>query len=210
MKVAEVIGFGLAPKLLMNPYPLGGHEGYEFGISAEFLSLEPIANLGAGTTDQGEFTIYNFSVSKGLFKDIDVNIQFAPPFQEENIGSYGVSTKWNFWRAKDLPLLATLWVAGGGSQVQSLITSNLLQADVIFSMSIEELAMYFGFGQSRLSTRFTGGSESLTDDLESHLVDRNQFHNVFGLSVQVDRIFFAFQLDRYVESVYSAKVGYRF
>lgn len=208
--MTDVIGFGLAPKLLMNPYPLGGHEGYEFGVSAEFLSLEPIADLGSGSSDQGEFTIYNFSVSKGLYRDIDINFQFAPPFQEENIGSYGVSAKFKVWRAEKLPLFATFVLTGGGSQVQSLITSNLVQADLLVSMSIEEIAMYFGFGQSRLVTRFTGGADSLTDDLKSHTLNRDQFHNLFGLSVQVDRIFFAFQLDRYVESIYSTKIGYRF
>ncbi|MFP5518590.1 MAG: hypothetical protein ACLGGX_01700 [Bdellovibrionia bacterium] len=209
-QVAATLGYGLSTKLLSNPYPLGGYEGYEFGVSSEFISLKDLASLGGGSADKGEFTVYNLVFGKGLFYDIDLFVHFAPPFQQENIGVFGFQGRWKFWQSQELPLIASLIVAGGGSQIQSLISNSTVSSDLVVSMVTEDITVYFGGGLSRLITRFTGGPDGLTDDGESYQLDQDAFHSLFGLAVTYNRIYLAFQLDRYVESTYAAKIGYRF
>lgn len=208
--MARTLGFGLAGKILANPYPLGGYEGYEFGVSAEFISLDPVASLGAGSADKGDFTIYNLSFAKGIYRNVDIAIQFAPPFQQENISSYGVQGRWGFWESNYLPLVISAIVSGGGSNIQSLVTSNTISADLVVTMNMDDLALYFGGGQGRTITKFTGGSDGLNADSLTHQVDILESHSLFGVSVKVQRMFVAVQIDRYSETTYSAKIGYRY
>ena len=53
VEVVETIGLGAAPKILSNPYPLGGYDGFEVGYSIEFINVRDVNRLGCAVGSAG-------------------------------------------------------------------------------------------------------------------------------------------------------------
>lgn len=210
----STMGFGTAPKVLSNPYPLGGYEGWEVGMSSEFLSLQKVAGLGNApvgqTPSRGEFNFYNVSLSKGLFQNIDTALSFMPSLQGESIAGFGASLRWTFYESPYIPLALATNVYGGGVNVQSKLSSQTTGVDLLCTMAMEDLALYFGLGQAKVVGVFTGGSGGLTDNGETTKEGLSSSHSLFGLAFQLAKMQIAFQVDRYVDPIYGIKVGLRY
>lgn len=210
----EVLGYGTAPKLLSNPYPLGGYQGWEIGLSNEFLSLEEVAGLGTPPAGQvvskGEFNFYNLSFAKGLYKNIDTTLSFLPTLQGEGVSGFAAQVKWTFYESPNMPLTLATNLYGGSINIQSLLGVDSLGLDLICAMSMDDLAIYFGGGQTRVIGTFTGGANGITDDQDRHSLSLESMHTLFGLSFNVSKLLIAFQVDRYHEPVYGAKIGFRY
>lgn len=212
-ELLSILGFGTAPKIISNPYPLGGYDGWELGFSSEFLSLEEVPKLGSSSgkvVSKGEFNFYNLSITKGIFENIDTTISFMPSLQGEGVSGYGVSFRWMFYEAQNIPLALTTNLYGGGVNIQSLLGTNTLGIDVLCTMAMEDLALYFGAGQAKVTGVFTGGSAGLTDDFVRHTEGLSSGHSLFGLAFQASKALVAFQVDRYNEPVYGARIGWRY
>lgn len=210
----SILGFGTTPKLISNPYPLGGYKGWELGLSSEFLSMEEIAGLGVAPSGKvltkGDFNFYNLSFSKGLFENVDTTLSFLPSLQGEGVSGMGFQLRWAFYESPYMPMALSTNIYGGSVNIQSLLGSDSLGADLLCTMSLEDIALYFGFGYAKVIGHFTGGSSGITDDNERHVEAVSSSHSLFGLSFQVSKMLFAFQVDRYRDPVYGAKIGFRF
>lgn len=207
---AGILSFGSMMKLLSNPYPLGGYDGVEVGFASEYIPLENVAALGAKSDDKGEYNYYTISLGKGLFYNIDTFLQFTPLPQSEGMSSFGAQVRWGFYEAAFFPFSLSLVLNGGGSSFSSLINSTMLGADVVGVVDMNNVAVYFGVGQARSSTRFIGGANGLTDDGETHQVNLTKGHQLFGVHLKMDKFFVALEVDRYQEASYGGKLGMRF
>lgn len=210
----STMGFGTAPKVLSNPYPLGGYEGWEFGASSEFLSLQKVAGLGSApvgqTVSRGEFNFYNLSLSKGIYQNIDTALSFMPSLQGESIAGFGVSLRWTFYESPYIPLALATNIYGGGVNIQSKLSSQTTGIDLLCTMAMDDLALYFGVGQAKVVGVFTGGTGGLTDNGETTKEGLSSSHSLFGLAFQLSKMQIAFQVDRYVDPTYGLKVGLRY
>ncbi|MNL65433.1 hypothetical protein D3C87_1897620 [compost metagenome] len=83
-------------------------------------------------------------------------------------------------------------------------------ADLLATVNVGNVALYLGGGSVRAIGQFIGGANGVTDDGSTHQEDTRQEHMVFGLNVALSKMFIALEVDRYTDSVYSGKLGFRF
>lgn len=209
-RALQILGFGSASKVLGNPYPLGGYSGVEMGLSSEFIPVEDLASLGSKTTDKGEYNFYTLTFGKGLYHNVDTHVYFTPFGQSEKIQSFGAQVRWGFYEATFFPLALTGVLYGGGANFDNLINVSTLGVDVLATVVMENVSLYVGAGQIRAIGKFIGGAGGITNDQITVEEDILESHSVFGLSFDISKVFIALQIDRYSDSTYSGKIGYRF
>lgn len=209
-RALQILGFGSAAKVLDNPYPLGGYSGIELGLASEFIPVEDLASLGSKTTDKGEFNYQTLTMGKGLYYNVDMHIYFTPFGQNEKMQSYGAQIRWGFYEASFFPLSFTAMLYGGGANFTNLINITTLGLDVLATVAMDNVAVYAGVGQTRAIGKFIGGVGGITDTQETYEEDILEGHSLFGVSVDISKVFIALQIDRFTDSVYSGKIGYRF
>lgn len=232
VEVVETIGLGAAPKILSNPYPLGGYDGFEVGYSIEFINVRDVNRLGCAVgsagcanthvSDDDEFRFSRITVGKGLYHDIDIFFSFAPPVGNTNISDYGGSLRWAFYQAEFLPITFSAVLHGNRMNVQDEFVNENIGGEVMLGITVENFALYFGGGETWSKGTFTvqGASDPGTGTVspgdpaanETHTVSERtqETHMVVGLSVQYQNLFSAAEIDHYKDSVYSMKVGMRF
>jgi len=210
VRALEILGFGSTAKTLDNPYPLGGYSGVEIGISSEYIPIDDLASLGNGKGDDGEYNYYTVSIGKGLYYNIDVMVYATPFVQGEDISSFGAQLRWGFYEAQFFPLSLTALAYVGGANFSNLINVNTQGLDLLATVNVENIAIYFGAGKGRAIGTFVGGADGITADGQGNQVDLLGDHTVFGVNVNIQKMFVAMEIDRYVESTYAGKIGFRF
>lgn len=210
IRALEILGFGSVSKILDNPYPLGGYSGIEVGVTSEFIPIEDLASLGNKTTDKGEYNFSTLTFGKGLYYNIDTHIYFTPFVQDEKIQSYGAQLRWGFYEAGFFPLTLTAILYAGGANFSNLINVSSQGLDLVATVAMDNVAIYFGGGRVRAIGRFIGGTGGITDTQDTMEHDIVENHTVFGLNVDISKVFIALEIDRYTDSIYSGKLGYRF
>ncbi len=209
-RALEILGFGTSSKILDNPYPLGGYSGVEIGLSSEYIPIDDLAALGSTSNDKGEMSFYTLMIGKGLYYNVDIHFYFTPTVQNDDVSSFGGQFRWGFYEASFFPITFTTIAYAGGANFSNLINVATTGVDLVASVNIKNVALYFGGGRVRAIGRFIGGADGITDDNETHEQDLFENHTVFGVNVNVQKFFVAFEIDRYVDSVYSGKLGVRF
>ena len=240
LEIIRTLGLNAATKLLDNPYPLGGYSGFEIGISMEFIDIENIRQVGCapGTagclntaySDDTEWRFSRITIGKGVYKDIDIFFQFIPPVGGVRITDYGGALRWSFYQARFLPINVSAVVDFDQLNYEDSFINLNVGADIIVGVNVENFALYFGGGEVQATGRFIGDSQSNTtpanicgpnctaspgdpaiDPSTGTVTDHiSASHTVVGLSVHYDDLFAAAQVDRYLDAVYSFKVGMRF
>jgi hypothetical protein len=217
----EILGFGSASKILSNPYALGGHEGLDFGVSTEYIPVQDLSSLGDKSTRNRELNFYTLSISKGLFYNVDTTIQFTPAFQKEDVSSYGAQLRWGFYEFPFMPGGLSAVLHGSATNYGSFLDTRTTGTDLVATVVVENVALYFGFGEARSIGTFSGGlvtagkTESATDNCDPTSCkagneDIKENHTVFGINLAFSTFYASFEIDRYFLSTYSAKLGYRF
>lgn len=209
-RALQILGFGSAGKVLANPYPLGGYQGVEIGLSSEFIPAEDLAALGSKTTEKGEINYYILSFGKGIYYNLDTFLYFTPVLQSEKIQAFGGLFRWGFYEAAFFPLTLTAVLNMGGANFSNLINVNTFEVNLIATVVLDNVAIYFGGGQSRAIGKFIGGPDGITSNQETIEHDIKEGHTLFGINININKMFVAFEIDRYADSFYGGKLGYRF
>ncbi len=236
-EIVQTIGLGTAPKMLTNPYPLGGYSGFEIGYSVEFINVRDINRLGCqvgsagcankSISDDNEFKFSRISIGKGLYHDIDVFFSFAPPIAGSNIFDYGGAVRWAFYQAEFLPITFSAIAHANRMNVQDDFINQNIGLELMLGINVDNFSLYFGGGQIWAKGTFlvqtnktdpsdgTGnGTVSPNDPAANAEGTVNEYasgmHTVVGFSMQYQNLFSAAEIDHYTDSVYSIKVGTRF
>jgi hypothetical protein len=229
-EVVRILGISSSTKMLTTPYPLGGYDGFEFGVSLEIIDTEPLAKMGCSpgvgacpNTGDGphDFQLARFMVGKGLYNNLDLFLHFAPLTSTSNVSSYGGALRYAFFEAQFLPVSASAIVHVTHINVNDELDALTYGADLMFGVVTRDFSAYFGLGQVRAEGTFigaAGGSGSKVDPADPE-VDAytktvptrvTQTHSFVGVSWQLARLFIAGEIDRYPDPVYSARIGLRF
>lgn len=232
VEVLETIGLGASPKMLSNPYPLGGYSGFEVGYSVEFINVRDVNHLGCtpgplscpntGVSTDDEFRFSRITLGKGLYHDVDIFFSFAPPVGGTNISDYGGMARWAFYQAEFLPITFSAVLHGNRMNIQDEFVSQNIGAEMMLGISVENFSLYFGGGEVWSQGTFVvqgspdpgTGTVSPSDPANNGLntVTENvkETHMVVGMALQYQNLFGAGEIDHYRDSVYGAKVGMRF
>ncbi|WP_413586383.1 hypothetical protein [Bdellovibrio sp. HCB274] len=209
-RTLEILGFGSSSKILGDPYPLGGYSGVEVGVSSQFIPIGDLSTLGSGTQDKGEMSFYTLSLGKGLYYNIDAFVYFSPAIQTEEMQNFGGQVRWGFYEASFFPITFSTMVYAGGANFQNLINISTVGWDLIGTVNMENVALYFGGGRVRAQGTFIGGPAGITASGQTESRSIIDDHTFFGVNVEISKAFIALEVDRYADSVYSGKLGFRF
>lgn len=210
LRATEILALGTAPKILGNPYPLGGYSGIEFGLSAEFIPTEDLAELGGKSPNKDSFSYNTLMLGKGIHHNVDTFVYFTPLRQESGIQTYGAQLRWGFYESSYFPFALSMSLYAGGANFANLVNASSFGGDLLATVSVDRVAAYIGIGQVRGSAQFIGGSNGIT--AEGVTVEHSimKTHSLLGMSFSLSRFFAAVEINRYEDSFYGAKLGYRF
>jgi len=223
-KVTEILGLSSSVKVLGDPYPMGGYSGVEIGYAYEVVPAKEISNLGSMNGGDGETNYSLITIAKGLYNNLDVMGQFSPFSQAEGVANYGGQIRWSFFQARSLPLYMSLVSSINSVNFQDKISMLSQGNDLVAGFTAKDITLYMGVGVTRSIATFMGGetctnavppvctknAESITDSGKTVKEDISESHYLAGVNLKIDRVFLAMQMDRYTQSVFSAKLGYRF
>ncbi len=217
-EVVETLGYPTSGKFLSNPFPLGGHSGFEFGFSTEYVNTTDLSQVGSGKNSDSTLQYNRFSVGKGLFYNIDVFLHFIPFANSSDITDYGGLIKWNFYQAQYLPFSLSVLGHTNTTNIQDSFINETLGWGFMGGLNLKNVALYLGGGRQSVRSTFAKNILDLNDstlnselDADGTYVTRDsRFHSFIGLQVSFSKIFIATQIDRYEQPVYSAKLGMRF
>lgn len=222
----NILGFNTSARLLSNPFPLGGYTGFEMGYSYEIINTQDLSSLGTGTaTRQNDFNFSRISIGKGLYNNIDLYVHFVPFSKSSQISEYGGVIKWNFYQAAFVPFSLSTLLHGSSINIQDSFVNKSLGADLLAGINVDNFALYFGAGVVQAESDFmdsilnycTSPGTPVGCDanlpMGSHIspyeTNEKSSHSFVGINVQFMELFFAAQIDRYEDPVYSLKIGYR-
>ncbi len=208
--ILEVLGFGSAAKLLSSPYPLGGYSGVELSLSSEFIPMADVAVLAAKTSARSDLNYLNLVIGKGLYYNVDILVQFIPMPQDNAISGFGGQLRWGFYQAGFMPANFSLVLHGASTNFYNVLGAETSGMDMIASVNMKDFSLFFGLGQARSVGAFIGGTEGITDTGATENSDVYSPHTVFGISIKLSDLFLALEVDRFVQSTYAGKVGFRF
>lgn len=208
--VLEILGFGTTSKVASSPYPLGGYEGFEIGLTSELIKIEDLSRYGSTTEPQEDLNVNSLSIGKGLYNDLDLFVNFMPISSSTKISNYGAQARWKFYEARFLPVTLSVLFHGNSANFQNLITTTVFGADLIGAINVDSLGLYLGIGQANGSGRFAGGAEGVTNTGNMQTEKVSTIHNYAGLAYNFLPLFIAFQMDRYTQPIYTARLGFRY
>ena len=220
-EVTDTVGVNTSAKFLSHPHALGGHEGFEFGIATEFISTGDLFRLGNQTERDETFQYNRITAGKGLYNNIDLYLHFIPFSNSNTVSEYGGMARWMFYESKRMPLSLSFLGHYSAIDIGDSFTNESIGWNLLGGLTLTNSAIYFGGGN--VKTQSTYG-QSLIDcaappncSADIRLNENNNFviansygHSFFGVYFRISRFFVAAQIDRYVQPVYSAKIGLRF
>ncbi len=222
-EVTQIVGYGSSTKFLSNPYPLGGHSGFEVGITSEFIDTTDLARLGSGNGDETSLEYNRISIGKGLYHNVDVYIDFVPFVNSNEISEYGGMAKWAFYEADSLPLTLSALLHYDSFNIDDEFINQTLGTDLMAGWNLKNYALYFGGGVLYGSNKFMNTILDMSDpanqaanptgspnDPNGYLKENGKRDHFFlGMDVELSPYFISAQIDSYQETVYSLKLGYR-
>lgn len=207
----EILGYGSAPKILGNPYTLGGYSGVELGVTTEVIPTSDIARLGSKVSQQQGETSYSVvTLGKGIYGNVDTYFQFGLLGGAEDISNFGGQLRWSFFQAEYLPAFLTAVLSANSANFQNLLVTNTQASDLVLGVSVDDVTLFLGAGIVKSQGSFTGGAGGITDSTDSVKENISGGHYLAGLNIKFSSVFLAMEIDRYTQSTYSAKLGLRF
>lgn len=221
-EVTRTLGVATSTKLLTNPFPLGGYSGFEVGLTLELIDVSNISRLGATTGEAGdqELRYGRLAFGKGLYQNVDIFLNFVPQSAGSEMTSFGGAARWAFYEAKYLPINLSFIVSGSHANFNNDFEALSLGLDLAGGIYINNFSLYMGVGQVRTKGTFMAGTGTdatvdpsdpdvnpLTNTV-SHTI--HQTRSFAGFTMHFSELFLAAELDRYADTVYSARVGARF
>lgn len=209
VEALKIIGMGTSSKLLSDPYPLGGYDGLEMGLSIESLPTDDLGRLGNRLVAPQQDVAYpKLTIGKGVYNNIDAFVQFTPYTRQDELSQFGGILRWGFYQAQFQPLSAAFLVHMNNGNVGNVLTTRTYGVDLVGGMNVSNVALFAGLGFLE-STGTYAGSVTSSGGIESESV--NGYHTVYGANIRIlEKGFLALQIDRYSVAVFSGKLGVRF
>lgn len=209
-RMTELLGLSTGAKVLGNPYPLGGYAGIEVGYEYQVVATSEISRMGNKASETSEVGITQLTLGKGLYNNIDIYLQFTPFSQSSSVTGYGAQFRWGFFQAEYLPAHLSLIISGNSTNFENQVTFTSQGADLVAGFTVQDITLYAGTGWARSFGNFVGGANGITDNTQTSQSDVTSLHYLAGMNVKYSRVFLAFELDRYTDANYAAKLGCRF
>jgi len=205
--ILQTIGMGTSFRFIDNPYPLGGYEGIEAGVSLESIPSEDISKLGSRSVPNRSLSFSRLSIGKGLYNNVDFFLSYVPYTQSTGLSFYGGALRWAFFQATFLPATFSLVGHGSSSNLNNQIFTQSYGTNVLMTLALDPFSVYAGGGVVFAEGQFAPG---LTATGTQTSVKGQSVNSLFGVNIAMSSFFIASELDYYNVMVFSAKAGMRF
>ncbi|MES2963542.1 MAG: hypothetical protein V4760_06600 [Bdellovibrionota bacterium] len=212
IEALKIIGMGTSTKLLSDPYPLGGYDGLELGLSFESLPTDDLGRLGNRlAAPQQDVSYPKLTIGKGLYNNLDMFIQFTPYTRQDELSQFGGIMRWGFYQAQFQPLSASILLHMNNGNVGNALTTRTYGVDLVGGMNVRNVALFGGVGFIESTGTFAGGAAGVTSSGSMESESVTGYHTVYGANIRIlEKGFLALQIDRYSVPVFSGKLGVRF
>ncbi|RME16626.1 MAG: hypothetical protein D6797_04140 [Bdellovibrio sp.] len=211
-EVTSILGLQTSTKILSAPYPLGGYSGLEISLSMENIDTSEISQLGDGSSPTSSFVFSRIYVGKGLFNNVDTFLHFIPFSKNSDLSEFGGLLRWSFFQAQFLPMNLALLIHASEGNLKDVFSTKSYGAELLLGITVEDFALYFGGGQVQATGTFHG--DYVQSNININVLPNNSvkntvkgFHSFVGIYLNYSPFFVNLQIDRYVDPVYSAKLG---
>ncbi len=220
-QVTRLLGVNTSSKLLSHPYPLGGYQGLEAGVSLQLVDTSDLDGMGCTPGSPGcpaaskdllrELRLTRIHLGKGLYSNVDLFFHFSPPLGSHLSREFGALLRWNFYQSSFNPTQLTAVIHSNQLNYADSFTAQTLGGLLVLGVYFPQRSIYLGLGYLQSTGTFSGGDGSNATILNSISLSESvqEFHSLVGASLDFGPWFLALQVDRYQDMVYSAKLGVR-
>lgn len=196
-------------RLLSSPYPLGGWEGFEVGVSRHYVPTAYLSELGSKPDNLNDFEYPLLTLGKGLYNNLDLFLSIVPMAQSETITHFSSQIRCQLWESVSQIFRISGLLYAGTTTLNNQLNIQSYGFDFIGTTTIDRVSLYLGLGTSFGNGRFIGGAKGLTDSLNTEIETTTLAHQLIGLEWPVSNFFWAAEVDRFKIPYYSLKIGYR-
>lgn len=209
VQLLRTLGLATGTKFLSQAYPMGGHSGFEVGLSSEVIPMDALQNMGDSEQSPTPTLVYpTISIAKGLYNDTEFHFHFSPRTQASGISRYGLSGRWSFYNMEEIPLNFVLIGHANSSQLADQLVTRNVGLDLMAGYTLGRFSVFALFGSGTSSGRFLGGAEGgLTRSTEDQSQSVSSLHSALGLTYHFRPIFLSASVDRYHINSYNLKLG---
>lgn len=215
-RALEFLGPATSSRMLSTPYPLGGWEGFEVGLSRHYVPMSHLKDVDNAFEDQRDIEYPILTLGKGLFYDFDLFLSLVPMIQSEAVNHFSTQIRHQFWQSNEGSLRLSGLLYAGTTTLNNQINMQSYGFDALATLTIDKVSMYLGLGSSFNNGRFIGGPNGIVAPQEGSVEPSSTAietitlpHQLVGLEWPIENFFFAIEVDRFKIPYYSMKLGYR-
>jgi hypothetical protein len=205
----QIMGPATSTRILSSPYPLGGYEGFELGISRHYVPTSYLSELGNKTASEGDFEYPLLTLGKGLYYDLDLFLSIVPMAQSDSINHFSSQIRYQFWHSESEVFRFSGLIYAGTTTLNNQLNMQSYGYNLIGTSTIDRVSLYIGVGTSFCNGRFIGGIKGITDSPRTEIETLTLAHQLIGIEWPLGSFFWAAEVDRYKIPYYSLKIGYR-
>lgn len=204
--IMQPLVFGTSFHPVNDPYPMGNRGGFEFGISGHSIPTGNIGYYGNQTLINNSTAYPMLSFGKGIYESMDLLFSFLPFNEATGISSYTGGARWTFFQPTFVPASFSFLFHAGSTNLNNLIFSETLGADLIVGVNVDVFSFFVGGGPIYGQGTF---SSTLTQNGLKSVQTSWAFHSIIGVNVAINRFFLAGEVDTYNTTITSLKIGAR-
>ncbi len=205
----QIMAPATSSRLLSSPYPLGGWDGFEIGISRHYVPTTYLSELGNKPANASDFEYPLLTLGKGLYYNLDLFLSIVPMAQSESINHFSSQIRYQFWESLSQVFRISGILYAGTTTLNNQLNMQCYGFDLVGTTTIDRVSLYLGLGTSFANGRFIGGAGGLTDTQLTEVETSTLAHQLIGLEWPIANFFWAAEVDRFKIPYYALKVGYR-
>lgn len=208
-KVLQVLGPATSSTPLSSPYPLGGWEGYEVGISKHYLPWSYLSEVDPIVGGQKDLEYPLITVGKGLFYNFDLFLSIMPILKSDVVNYFSTQLRYQFWNSQNKVFRISGLIFAGTANVNNQLNMQNNGFDLIGTITLDRVSIFLGVGSLVSNGRFIGGPTGITASQNTEAERISLAHQLIGIEWPIGNFFIAAEADRYAIPYYSVKLGYR-
>lgn len=208
-KVLQVLGPATSSTPLSSPYPLGGWEGFEVGISKHYLPWSYLSEVDPEVAKQKDLEYPLVTIGKGLFYNFDLFLSIIPILKSDAVNYFSTNLRYQFWDSQNKIFHLSGLIFAGTSNVNNQLNMQNSGLDLIGAITLDRVSIFVGIGSLISNGRFIGGTGGITGSQNTETERISLAHQLIGIEWPIGNFFIAAEADRYAIPYYSVKLGYR-
>lgn len=208
-KILQTLGPSTSSTTLSSPYPLGGWEGFEVGLSRHYIPWSNLAEVDQTVSEQKDLNYALITVGKGLFYNFDIFLSLIPMLKSESLSYFSTQLRYQLWSSENKVFHLSSSLFGGTSNLNNQLNIQNYGFDVLGTVILDKVSIFIGIGSLFSSGRFIGGDSGITESKNTDLEKLTLPHQLIGIEWPLGTFFIAAEVDRYSIPYYSLKLGYR-